>query len=110
VKHGDVDEVFRAHDLFLFPTRGENFGHVILESMRARTPVLTADTTPWRGLEKLGVGWDLPLNGPARFVAAIEKAYAIDGPSYGRWRERVHEYAARRSEDRLFLDLIGPGW
>jgi glycosyltransferase involved in cell wall biosynthesis len=117
VKHDEVDDVFRAHDLFLFPTRGENFGHVILESMRAGTPVLIADTTPWRGLEALGVGWDLPLDDPGPFVAAIETACSIEGASYARWRERVQAYAARRSEDsavvdatrRLFLDLIGGG-
>ncbi len=115
LEHGRVDEAFRAHDLFLFPTRGENFGHVILESMRAGTPVLIADTTPWRGLEAVGVGWDLPLKDTDAFVLAIEKAYTVDGPKYRAWRERVHDYANRRSADpavseanrRLFLDVIG---
>lgn len=42
-----VPEVMAAYDLFFFPTRGENFGHVILEALSAGTPVLISDRTPW---------------------------------------------------------------
>lgn len=43
-----VYDVFSKYDLFALPTRGENFGHVILESLTAGTPVLTSDQTPWQ--------------------------------------------------------------
>ncbi len=42
-----VSSVFAKYDYFLFPTRGENFGHVIFECLRAGTPVLLSDRTPW---------------------------------------------------------------
>ena len=45
----DVPSVFASADLFVFPTKGENFGHVILEALSVGTPVLTSDQTPWRG-------------------------------------------------------------
>ena len=35
------------YDIFVFPTFGENFGHVIFESIRLGTPVLTTPYTPW---------------------------------------------------------------
>ena len=38
--------MFQEYDLLFLPTKGENFGHVILESMSAGTPVLISDTTP----------------------------------------------------------------
>lgn len=44
----NVSDVFRQYDLFVFPTRGENFGHVIIESLNVGTPVLLSDRTPWR--------------------------------------------------------------
>jgi glycosyltransferase involved in cell wall biosynthesis len=44
----DVCDVFMQYDLFVFPTRGENFGHVIIESLNVGTPVLLSDRTPWR--------------------------------------------------------------
>jgi glycosyltransferase involved in cell wall biosynthesis len=60
------------YDLFFLPTRGENFGHVILESLQAGTPVLISDQTPWKNLESLKVGWDLPLESQEQFVKTIE--------------------------------------
>ena len=42
-----VYETFGKYDLFVFPTRGENFGHVIPEALTAGTPILLSDRTPW---------------------------------------------------------------
>lgn len=43
-----VSETFSNYDLFAFPTYGENFGHVIFEALRAGTPALVSDQTPWK--------------------------------------------------------------
>lgn len=43
-----VSPTFANYDLFAFPTHGENFGHVIFEALRAGTPVLISDRTPWK--------------------------------------------------------------
>lgn len=42
-----VPETFKKYDLFVFPTRGENFGHVIPECLSVGTPILLSDKTPW---------------------------------------------------------------
>lgn len=42
-----VTKVFSLNDVFIFPTHGENFGHVIYESLSAGTPVILSDQTPW---------------------------------------------------------------
>ncbi|WP_371347706.1 glycosyltransferase family 4 protein [Ancylobacter sp. IITR112] len=99
-----VAATFAAHDLFFFPTRGENYGHVIAESLAAGTPVLIADTTPWRGLAQAGVGDDLPLSDPAAFAARI--AAMADEPveMAPARRARAAAYvrqSARRQDDIL---------
>jgi glycosyltransferase involved in cell wall biosynthesis len=43
-----VPAAFANSHLFVFPTLGENYGHVILESLSASTPVLLSDQTPWK--------------------------------------------------------------
>jgi glycosyltransferase involved in cell wall biosynthesis len=43
-----VSKVFSGYDMFAFPSLGENFGHVIFEALRAGTPVLVSDQTPWK--------------------------------------------------------------
>lgn len=69
----DVVRTMGAHDLFLFPTRGENYGHVIFEALVAGLPVLTSDQTPWNELEQNGAGWCFSLNHPKAFSEKIEE-------------------------------------
>lgn len=99
-----VGELFAAHDLFFFPTRGENYGHVIAEALAAGTPVLIADTTPWRGLAEAGIGDDLPLDDPAAFAARIE-AFAAEPAEIAQAR-RARAAAYVRQEARLSADIL----
>lgn len=61
-----------TNDVLFLPTLGENFGHVIFESLAVGTPVLISDRTCWRGLQQAGVGWDISLNQPEAFAAILE--------------------------------------
>ncbi|MBD3842600.1 MAG: glycosyltransferase [Campylobacterales bacterium] len=69
----DVAKTFAQYDLFLFPTRGENYGHVIAESLSVGTPVLISDQTPWKDLESDGLGWDISLDNTSAFINVIER-------------------------------------
>lgn len=103
VVHPDeVAGVMARNDLFFLPTRGENYGHVIAEAISVGTPVLVADTTPWRNLEAAAVGWDLPLEDEAAFAERIEYCASIPNADYAAWRERVRGYA----RSRLAVDVI----
>jgi len=113
-----VLHILASYDLFFLPTRGENFGHVIAEVLAAGTPVLISDQTPWRDLEREGVGWDLPLEGnEAGFVDAIENAAARWKAEGATWRRQVRAYAERKLGDpeiieanrRMFCEAIALG-
>lgn len=67
----EVEPTLARYDAFLFPTLGENYGHVIREALSAGLPVLVSDRTPWRGLEARGAGADLPLEDPEAFADRI---------------------------------------
>jgi len=64
--------VFSKYDLFLFPSGGENYGHVIAESLSAGTKVLVSNNTPWRNLQEVGLGWDFDISNENDFVDAIK--------------------------------------
>ncbi|MEO1943908.1 MAG: glycosyltransferase, partial [Candidatus Thioglobus sp.] len=104
VENNHVNDMFRNYDLFLFPTKGENFGHVILESILAGTPVLIANTTPWQNLEKSGIGWDFPLDSPDEFITAIENLASIGNNECIKLRSRVRNYAEKLVNDSSILD------
>ncbi|MNF89332.1 Glycosyl transferases group 1 [compost metagenome] len=74
----EVQKVFSQYDLFFFPTRGENYGHVIAESLSVGTPVLLSDQTPWRDLEPQGLGWDISLASPKVFAEKIDQFASLE--------------------------------
>jgi glycosyltransferase involved in cell wall biosynthesis/SAM-dependent methyltransferase len=112
--HRDVRGMFEEHDIFLFPTWGENFGHVILEALMAGCPVLTSDQTPWHDLEQAGAGWEVPLGEPARAAAILDAVAGLEGPALYEMRRRAHAYGERiaRAEEavelnrQLFLQIV----
>lgn len=89
-----IHELLVKNEHFLFlPTKSENFGHVIAESMLAGCPVIISDQTPWKNLDEKGIGWDIPLSEPKRFIQAIETAAAIDQETYNKMSQAAFEYA-----------------
>lgn len=95
VKPQDVPDIMAAHDVFLLPTRAENYGHVIAEAISAGTPALISDQTPWRNLEAFGVGWALPLDAPTAFVQRIETLASEDETKRRNRRAHIREQARR---------------
>lgn len=73
VESAHVKRTLAKHDLFFFPTRGENYGHVIHEALSAGLPVLISDRTPWTRLEEMGVGWAFALDAGESFARKIEE-------------------------------------
>jgi glycosyltransferase involved in cell wall biosynthesis len=104
VEHDQVQSIMAQHDLFFLPTLGENFGHVIAESLSAGTPVLIADTTPWRNLEADRLGWDLPLSDPELFAAKIDFCAKCSLDERQHWRDHIQEAAKGRLLTPELLD------
>jgi|LSQX01.1.fsa_nt_gb glycosyltransferase involved in cell wall biosynthesis len=114
VQNDKVPETLAAHDLFLLPTLGENFGHVLLEALLAGLPVVTSDRTPWRELTAKRVGFDLPLERPDAFQAAIQQFVDMDEARYRQWSESARRYGRQVATDpsvveanrKLFLTVL----
>ena len=50
-------DLFKSFDLFILPSKNENFGYVILESLSCGLPVLTTNKTPWEDIKNKNAGW-----------------------------------------------------
>lgn len=96
-----VVETLKNQEVFLFPTRGENFGHVIQEALSAGCPCIISDQTPWQDFEKHGVGYVLPLGDDKPFVEAIEKYAAMGQEEFQGVSEKVHQYAIDVSNNKV---------
>lgn len=88
IRPDQVADVFSRYDLFFFPTRGENYGHVIAESLSVGTPVLLSDQTPWQDLASDKLGWDIPLD-LEFFAKKIDEVAGMDSEARISWRQQV---------------------
>jgi glycosyltransferase involved in cell wall biosynthesis len=104
IEHSRVGRVFADHDLFLFPTLGENYGHVIFEALAAGCPVVISDQTPWRSLEAVGVGWDIPLSETERFRSVLQQCVENDEEWHAALSNRAIAYAAKCASDPKVID------
>lgn len=50
-------DAYRSADLYVLPTRSENFGMTVAEALVAGTPAVVTDGAPWSGLRSEGAGW-----------------------------------------------------
>lgn len=86
-------EIFGQYHVFLFPTRGENFGHVIYEAMAGGCIPVISDRCPWKMLEQKQAGRVLPLEDKEVYAKALQEFTDMDQAQYEQWQKRVAEYA-----------------
>lgn len=113
-----VPTALAAQDLMFMPSRSENFGHAIFESLCAGTPVMIGGRTPWQGLEAERAGFDLSDMSPAAFATAIDRYAALDADERASWREGARHIAERFARESkaaeelsvLFKGLSSSAW
>ena len=99
-----VHSTFSNYHFALMPSKGENFGHSMLESMMAGCPLIISDKTPWRKLERIQAGWDIALHKPDKFVAAIQACIDIKQAEYNRFSENAFKFAKQFSNDKSVIE------
>ena len=97
----NVVETLKYYHVFLFPTLGENFGHVIQEALSAGCPCIISDQTPWQDFEAQGVGYVFPLDNESLFANAVEKYAAMGQEEFQSVSEKAHQYAVSVSNDKV---------
>lgn len=95
--------VFLQYDVFLFPTLGENFGHVIYEALMAGCVPLLSDTTPWNDLEKNGCGCSIPLDDSEGYVRQVQQYVDMDGGQLSERSLNAMQYAEKKYQESVRL-------
>lgn len=96
-----ITEILMRQDLMFMPTRGENFGHIILESLMAGTPVLTSDQTPFTnsgGVEAL------PLKEKAAFAERLNTWQQMDEQTHQKKIEQSLDEARKKNDTSPLLE------
>lgn len=90
-------DVLPKYDFLFLPTRGENFGHIILESFMCGVPVIISNKTPWTDLSEKGIGIDLSLEDKSVFSSAIDIFAYSDSEKMFEMRKKVLEFGNKKS-------------
>lgn len=100
----EVVQAFASHDVFLFPTSGENFGHVTFEALQSGCSVVISDQTPWQDLDESHVGSVLPLSDKQAFVDALVRLNEETPEQRVERRRRCRRYAEEFMNNGVVLD------
>jgi glycosyltransferase involved in cell wall biosynthesis len=95
----DKVDCYRRADLFILPSRSENFGMTVAEALAQGVPAVVSKAAPWAGLETRGCGWwvgagDGPLAECLRSVLALPPTeLRVFGMRGRAWMERDYSWA-----------------
>lgn len=104
IESGKVQEMLKNYHFMFMPTTGENFGHIILQSLSAGCPVIISDQTPWKHLHEKNTGWDLPLDKMSDFAAVIDSCALMSQPEYDRMSKTAYERGLEYAHDPHLLE------
>jgi len=93
-----LPEVYKQHHLFVLPTLGENFGHVIFDAFINGRPVLISDQTPWKNLADKKAGYDINLADKEKFFETLEYFADLDKAGMDDWCKNAWVYGKNHIE------------
>ncbi len=102
----DVQSVFQQHDVFLFPTLGENYGHVIFEALSAGCIPVISDQTPWQAMADRRAGFVLPLDDLSAFARAIEGLANLETDTFA----TMADNAVALAQDKVDTSIKNTGY
>ncbi len=94
VEHKEISHVFEQYHAFLFPTWGENYGHVIVEAMMSNCLcILSKSVTPWDDYIEL-LGYGASLEQKEKFERDIRELISLNQEKWNSRLEINNKYVA----------------
>ena len=85
---------YREAQLFVLPSRTENFGVTVAEALAAGTPAVVTKTAPWQRLEDNGCGWWVDLDKDA-LIDGLAKAMSLPPVELAKMGQLGREWMTR---------------
>jgi len=76
-----IPQMIAQHHFLFLPTKNENFGHAIVETLSCGRPVLISNCTPWNDVNTNGCGFALPLN-EKLFIQKLQELVDLNNETF----------------------------
>lgn len=97
----NVIETLANYDIFLFPTFGENFGHVISEALLAGCVPVISDQTPWLDLDNYKCGNVINLKNINSFVDVLVEYTKMDEIDFNIYVRNAQKYIKEKNYNSI---------
>jgi glycosyltransferase involved in cell wall biosynthesis len=88
-----VQRTLQNYDALVLLSTGENFGHVLFESLSVGRPIITSHFTPWNDLQKQMAGWNVDIFQPKDITALFDDLAMIDKQIWQEFCIGAHQLA-----------------
>lgn len=101
VSYDEVGQIIPQYHALLLPTKNENFGHTIVETLICERPVIISNQTPWSDINSYNAGWALELN-ENEFSKKIYELLMMDNEAF----QNICHQAKNYIHQKLNIDII----
>ncbi|CAA6819421.1 MAG: Unknown protein [uncultured Sulfurovum sp.] len=104
VEPKDIGSTLSKYHLFFLPTKGENFGHAIVEAMEVGLLPLISDKTPWTKLEDKKAGYSLSLEDNTAYARAIKEVLIFSNDLFLDYSNNIKKYVGEKINSKKTLE------
>ena len=97
----EVHDKLQEYHFLLLPSKGENYGHSIVESFCSGRPVIISKNTPWKALEKEKAGFDMEESG---LSIALQKAVDMNQSEFNEWSKNAYQKGTKIANDPTIIE------
>ena len=104
VQPHQVQQTLEGYEGLISLTTGENFGHVLFESLSVGRPIITSHFTPWNELEKRNAGWNVDISNKGSIANLLDE---LSGKTNEEWQwycKGAHQLAMKYFEEQNFRE------
>ncbi len=106
-----LSDTLQNYHVLVLPTLGENYGHIIAESLMANVPVLISERTPWNDIQDYNAGYVVRLDTLDAWVTTLKQLCLMPQQEYTALCQSVHRYIDEKTKQEnsleAYLKMVG---